>query len=138
MSDRIAPGSRPATTSTVSGEDWYARELRSESFSAVEFRDVTFGYDPANPVLHHVNLAVKPGEVIAVVMKEHHGDGVGDEACDGDREHDGQVDRLPSQKAKVPGQSTLRCAREAGAVTSATMALLRKSQILALPALSVS
>jgi uncharacterized protein YjbI with pentapeptide repeats len=40
MSDRIAPGSRPATTSTVRGEDWYAKELSSESFGATTFVDV--------------------------------------------------------------------------------------------------
>lgn len=34
---------------------------------SVEFRDVTFGYDPDNPVLHHINLKVEPGEVIAIV-----------------------------------------------------------------------
>jgi len=34
---------------------------------AVEFRDVTFGYDPEKPVLHDLNLSVSPGEVIAIV-----------------------------------------------------------------------
>jgi len=34
---------------------------------AVEFRNVTFGYDPGNPVLHDINLKVEPGEVIAIV-----------------------------------------------------------------------
>jgi ABC-type multidrug transport system fused ATPase/permease subunit len=34
---------------------------------AVEFRDVSFGYDPDNPVLKHINLHVEPGEVIAIV-----------------------------------------------------------------------
>ncbi len=33
----------------------------------VEFRDVTFGYDPENPVVHDLNLKVEPGEVIAIV-----------------------------------------------------------------------
>ncbi len=34
---------------------------------AIEFRDITFGYDPARPVLEHVDLKVAPGESIAFV-----------------------------------------------------------------------
>jgi ABC-type multidrug transport system fused ATPase/permease subunit len=34
---------------------------------AVEFRSVSFGYDPINPVLRHIDLKVEPGEVIALV-----------------------------------------------------------------------
>ena len=33
----------------------------------VEFRDVTFGYDPARPVLHGVSFAAAPGQTIALV-----------------------------------------------------------------------
>jgi ABC-type multidrug transport system fused ATPase/permease subunit len=33
----------------------------------VEFRDVTFGYDPARPVLHGVNFTAEPGQTIALV-----------------------------------------------------------------------
>ncbi|MGE5550191.1 MAG: ABC transporter ATP-binding protein [Bacteroidota bacterium] len=33
----------------------------------VEFRDVTFGYHPNQPVLAHINLDVHPGEVVALV-----------------------------------------------------------------------
>ncbi|HUW35506.1 MAG TPA: ABC transporter ATP-binding protein, partial [Planctomycetota bacterium] len=33
----------------------------------VEFRDVTFGYDPHKPVLHNVTLDVRPGEMIGFV-----------------------------------------------------------------------
>lgn len=33
----------------------------------VEFRDVTFGYAPDNPVLHHIHLTASPGETIALV-----------------------------------------------------------------------
>jgi ABC-type multidrug transport system fused ATPase/permease subunit len=33
----------------------------------VEFEDVTFGYDPARPVLHHVSFRVERGETIALV-----------------------------------------------------------------------
>lgn len=34
---------------------------------AVEFKDVSFGYDPAQPVLHHISFQVNPGETIAIV-----------------------------------------------------------------------
>jgi ATP-binding cassette subfamily B protein len=33
----------------------------------VEFRNVTFGYDPARPVLHDISFEVKPREVVALV-----------------------------------------------------------------------
>jgi len=33
----------------------------------VVYRDVSFSYDPKLPVLHHVNLEAKPGEMIALV-----------------------------------------------------------------------
>jgi ATP-binding cassette subfamily B protein len=33
----------------------------------VEFKDVTFGYDPARPVLHDISFKVKPREVVALV-----------------------------------------------------------------------
>ncbi|MBS0334557.1 MAG: ABC transporter ATP-binding protein [Proteobacteria bacterium] len=33
----------------------------------VEFRDVTFGYDPARPILHDVSFTVRPREVVALV-----------------------------------------------------------------------
>lgn len=33
----------------------------------VEFRDVTFGYDPARPVLHAVTFCVEPGQTVALV-----------------------------------------------------------------------
>jgi ATP-binding cassette, subfamily B, bacterial MsbA len=38
-----------------------------EMLGAVVFHDVTFGYDPENPVLHNIDLEVQPGEVIAIV-----------------------------------------------------------------------
>ncbi len=34
---------------------------------AVEFRGLTFGYDPAAPVLHDVSLTIAPGEKLAIV-----------------------------------------------------------------------
>ena len=33
----------------------------------VEFRHLTFGYDPARPVLHDVNFTVAPGQTVALV-----------------------------------------------------------------------
>jgi ATP-binding cassette subfamily B protein len=33
----------------------------------VEFRHITFGYDPARPVLHDVNFTVAPGQTVALV-----------------------------------------------------------------------
>jgi ATP-binding cassette subfamily B multidrug efflux pump len=39
-----------------------------ESFEpTVEFKDVTFGYDPARPVLHDIAFKVRPREVVALV-----------------------------------------------------------------------
>jgi ATP-binding cassette subfamily B protein len=35
--------------------------------ATVEFRNVTFGYDPARPVLHDISLTVRPREVVALV-----------------------------------------------------------------------
>jgi ATP-binding cassette subfamily B protein len=34
---------------------------------SVQFEDVTFGYDPARPVLFDIDFAVKPGQMIALV-----------------------------------------------------------------------
>jgi ABC-type multidrug transport system fused ATPase/permease subunit len=33
----------------------------------VEFRHVTFGYDPERPVLRDVNLRIEPGEMVALI-----------------------------------------------------------------------
>jgi len=35
--------------------------------TSVEFNNVTFGYDSANPVIHNLSLKVKPGETVAIV-----------------------------------------------------------------------
>ena len=35
----------------------------------VAFRNATFGYDPGKPVLHDINIDVKPGEMIGLVGK---------------------------------------------------------------------
>jgi ABC-type multidrug transport system fused ATPase/permease subunit len=34
---------------------------------SVEFRHVTFGYDPERPVLHDINLRIQPGEMVALI-----------------------------------------------------------------------
>jgi ATP-binding cassette, subfamily B, bacterial len=34
---------------------------------AIHFEDITFGYDPDRPVLHHVDIQIAPGESIAFV-----------------------------------------------------------------------
>lgn len=43
-----------------------ATSLRIEA-PTVEFRNVTFGYDPARPILHDVSFKVRPREVVALV-----------------------------------------------------------------------
>jgi ATP-binding cassette subfamily B protein len=43
-----------------------AKALEGEP-PTVEFRHVTFGYDPARPVLHDISFAVQPREVVALV-----------------------------------------------------------------------
>ncbi|SMY06113.1 ABC transporter ATP-binding protein [Flavimaricola marinus] len=44
-----------------------AVDLPSDTDGAVEFRDVTFGYNPERPVLHNVSFKVNPGETVALV-----------------------------------------------------------------------
>ena len=39
----------------------------SEINGEIEFRNVTFGYKPENPVLHNVSFRIKPKETIALV-----------------------------------------------------------------------
>jgi ATP-binding cassette subfamily B protein len=41
--------------------------LDASSDGSVEFEDVTFGYEPARPVLHGVSFRVAPGETVALV-----------------------------------------------------------------------
>ncbi len=41
--------------------------VNSAAGMRVEFKDVTFGYDPARPVLHDVNFTAEPGQTIALV-----------------------------------------------------------------------
>ncbi|MES4906338.1 MULTISPECIES: ABC transporter ATP-binding protein [unclassified Streptomyces] len=44
-----------------------ARELPADAPATVEFDHVTFGYDPARPVLDDLSLRIEPGETVAVV-----------------------------------------------------------------------
>ncbi|MER5785137.1 ABC transporter ATP-binding protein [Streptomyces mobaraensis] len=44
-----------------------AHELPADAPATVEFDDVSFGYDPARPVLDGVTLRIEPGETVAVV-----------------------------------------------------------------------
>ncbi|MBA3658980.1 MAG: ABC transporter ATP-binding protein [Gemmatimonadales bacterium] len=53
-------------TDEVVGDAPGAAEL-SRITGAVEFRDVTFGYQPMNPVLRDINLRVAAGETIALI-----------------------------------------------------------------------
>jgi ATP-binding cassette subfamily B protein len=53
----------PIDTNDAAG----AVDLPHDMDGAVEFRDVTFGYDPAVPVLRNVSFKVNPGETVALV-----------------------------------------------------------------------
>jgi ATP-binding cassette subfamily B protein len=44
-----------------------ARFAGGRAAGAVEFRGVTFGYKPEEPVLREIDLAIKPGETVAIV-----------------------------------------------------------------------
>jgi ATP-binding cassette subfamily B multidrug efflux pump len=44
-----------------------APDLGRDAPGSVEFRGVTFGYDPARPVLHDLSFRVEPGETVALV-----------------------------------------------------------------------
>jgi ATP-binding cassette subfamily B protein len=41
--------------------------LSRDMDGSVEFKDVTFGYDPKHPILKHVSFKVNPGETVALV-----------------------------------------------------------------------
>jgi ATP-binding cassette subfamily B protein len=45
-----------------------ARALPASGITGrVEFRQLTFGYDPAKPVLHDINFVAEPGQTVALV-----------------------------------------------------------------------
>jgi len=52
---------RPEWTDPAAGEK------RERYKGKIEFRDVTFGYNPARPILHNVSLTIEPGQVVALV-----------------------------------------------------------------------
>ena len=51
--DRLPRAANPKRLETVTGR--------------VEFRDVTFGYDPARPVLKNISFQAEPGQLVALV-----------------------------------------------------------------------
>lgn len=44
-----------------------AQPLRIDGSPAVRFENVSFAYDPARPILHHVSFEIPPGKTVAVV-----------------------------------------------------------------------
>ncbi|MCP5149283.1 MAG: ABC transporter ATP-binding protein [Ectothiorhodospiraceae bacterium] len=44
-----------------------AQDLAPDAGASIEFRDVTFGYEPGRPVLERVSFRVEPGETVALV-----------------------------------------------------------------------
>jgi ATP-binding cassette, subfamily B, bacterial len=48
-------------------DDPAASAPTSDDIRRIEFRDITFGYDPKSPVLHEFNLTVDAGQTIALV-----------------------------------------------------------------------
>ncbi|MDR3185839.1 MAG: ABC transporter ATP-binding protein/permease [Christensenellaceae bacterium] len=51
-------------------EETASQEIVTESVKGViEFRDVSFSYDPSRPLIQNFNLSVKPGQRIAIVGK---------------------------------------------------------------------
>jgi ATP-binding cassette subfamily B protein len=44
-----------------------ARAANNESRGQVRFEDVSFSYDPAKPLIEHLNLVVQPGQTVAIV-----------------------------------------------------------------------
>ncbi|MGX5844532.1 ABC transporter ATP-binding protein [Mesorhizobium sp. ArgA1] len=44
-----------------------AKALSPQMDGSVEFRNVTFGYDPKHPVLKNISLKISPGETVALV-----------------------------------------------------------------------
>jgi ATP-binding cassette subfamily B protein len=53
-----APEQRPDAADPTALDDPHGR---------VEFQDVSFSYDPANPLIEHLDLTVEPGQTVAIV-----------------------------------------------------------------------
>jgi len=69
MQRAMAAGQRifEVTDVTVEVEDAPDAEDPAEIDGAVEFRDVTFGYEEGKPVLHGLSFRIEPGETVALV-----------------------------------------------------------------------
>jgi ATP-binding cassette subfamily B protein len=71
------PSSRPEVTKTAAADSWHLKpdtdNLRAPTGAdapagaRVEFRGVSFGYNPARLVLHDINFTAEPGQTIALV-----------------------------------------------------------------------
>ncbi len=69
MQRAMAAGQRifEVTDVEIEVKDAPDAEDPAEIDGTVEFRGVTFGYEPGNPVLHDVSFKVAPGETVALV-----------------------------------------------------------------------
>lgn len=69
MQRAMASGQRifEVTDVDVDVQDKADAEDPKEINGAIEFRDVTFGYEPGNPVLKNISFRVEPGETVALV-----------------------------------------------------------------------
>jgi ATP-binding cassette subfamily B protein len=90
-----------------------ARELPPGP-GAVRFEHVTFGYDPARPVLHDVDLALEPGKVVALIG--HTGAGKTTLASLIPRFYDAQQGRVLVDGADVRDLSLTSLRREIGVI----------------------
>ena len=52
---------------SVEVEDKPDAEPIGEIAGRIEFKDVTFGYDPERPILRNINLLAEPGQTVAIV-----------------------------------------------------------------------
>ena len=69
MQRAMASGQRifEVTDVTVDIADHPDAEDPDEIDGAIEFRNVTFGYEPDNPILKNISFRVEPGETVALV-----------------------------------------------------------------------
>lgn len=61
------PDPRRAKAPPAAGGPSSAAPHRVPSGARVEFRDVTFAYDPGRPVLHGISFVAEPGQTVALV-----------------------------------------------------------------------